>query len=179
MTNPTLQLDGEVLLQQLQLFGEIGAAPEHGCRSRIAFTDAYREGRDALVQWMRDLDLEVRIDQIGNVFGILATADGNADEGALMIGSHIDSVRNAGALDGCYGVLAGLAVVRAYRAAQCLPQRPIVVAAFTNEEGVRYQPDMMGSLVYAGGLSLQAAWDSIGTDGSRLQDELERIAYAF
>ena len=178
MTNPTLQLDGEVLLQQLQQLGAIGADPEHGGRSRIALTDADRAGRDALVQWMRDLDLEVRIDQIGNVFGILAAADGNADKDALMIGSHIDSVRNAGALDGCYGVLAGLAVVRAYRLAHCLPQRPIVVAAFTNEEGVRYQPDMMGSLVYAGGLSLQAAWDSIGTDGSRLQDELVRIGYA-
>ena len=100
MTTPTLQLDGEVLLQQLQQLGAIGADPEHGGRSRIALTDADRAGRDVLVQWMRDLDLEVRIDQIGNVFGILAAADGNANKDALMIGSHIDSVRNAGALDG-------------------------------------------------------------------------------
>lgn len=81
-------------------------------------------------------------------------------------------------LDGCYGVLAGLGVVRAYRMANRLPERSIVVAAFTNEEGVRYQPDMMGSLVYAGGLPIEAALNSRGTDGSRLGDELARIGYA-
>ena len=96
----------------------------------------------------------------------------------LMMGSHIDTVRNAGALDGCYGVLAGLAVVRAYRQAGLRPARAIVVAAFTNEEGVRYQPDMMGSLVYAGGMDVQAALNTVGTDGTRLGDRLARIGYA-
>lgn len=95
-----------------------------------------------------------------------------------MMGSHIDTVSNAGALDGCYGVLAGLAVVRAFRQAGVCPPRPITVAAFSNEEGVRYQPDMMGSLVHAGGLPLQTALDSIGTDGTRLGEELLRIGYA-
>ncbi len=95
-----------------------------------------------------------------------------------MIGSHIDTVKNAGALDGCYGVLGGLAVIRAFRDAGKLPSRPITVAAFTNEEGVRYQPDMMGSLVCAGGLAIETALDMIGTDGSRLGDELKRIGYA-
>lgn len=70
-----------------------------------------------------------------------------------MIGSHIDTVVNAGAFDGCYGVLSGLAVVRAFRKAGIKPSRPITVGAFTNEEGIRYQPDMMGSLVYAGDLA--------------------------
>jgi len=95
-----------------------------------------------------------------------------------MIGSHIDSVRNSGALDGCYGVLAGLAVARAFRAVRRSPARPIAVAAFTNEEGVRYQPDMMGSLVLAGGLALETALETIGSDGTRLGDELARIGYA-
>jgi N-carbamoyl-L-amino-acid hydrolase len=94
-----------------------------------------------------------------------------------MIGSHIDTVRNAGALDGCYGVLAGLAVVRAFRDAGQKPARSIAVGAFTNEEGVRYQPDMMGSLVYAGGFSIADALAATGTDGTRLGDELARIGY--
>ncbi|WP_250889933.1 M20/M25/M40 family metallo-hydrolase, partial [Klebsiella pneumoniae] len=95
-----------------------------------------------------------------------------------MIGSHIDTVVNAGAFDGCYGVLSGLAVVRAFRKAGIKPSRPITVGAFTNEEGIRYQPDMMGSLVYAGGISLKKILDTVGTDGTRLGDELQRIGYA-
>ncbi|WP_044874509.1 Zn-dependent hydrolase [Pseudomonas sp. LFM046] len=169
-------LDGETLLRQIQVLGEIGREAGQPGRTRIALTDADKAARDQLVRWMEELGLEVRIDRIGNLFGTLA---GHRDQQApLMIGSHIDSVANAGALDGCYGVLAGLAVVRAFRDAGQLPARPLTVAAFTNEEGVRYQPDMMGSLVYAGGLAVGEALDRIGTDGTRLGDELARIGYA-
>ena len=174
----TLPLDGDTLLRQIRALGVIGAEPESGGRTRIALTDAEKAGRDQLVRWMQELELIVQIDQIGNIFGTLPAANVGADARPLMLGSHIDTVKNAGALDGCYGVLAGLAVVRAFRQAGVLPHRPITVAAFSNEEGVRYQPDMMGSLVHAGGLQLQAALDSIGTDGTRLGDELLRIGYA-
>jgi N-carbamoyl-L-amino-acid hydrolase len=74
--------------------------------------------------------------------------------------------------------LAGLAVLRALRNAGIVPRRSIVVAAFSNEEGVRYQPDMMGSLVYAGGIDVAQVLDVIGTDGTRLGAELQRIGYA-
>ena len=84
---------------------------------------------------------------------------------------------HAGALDGCYGVLTGLCSARFEL--RGLPRRDAsVVAAFTNEEGVRYQPDMMGSLVHAGGLAVDEALATIGTDGSQLGDELTRIGYA-
>jgi N-carbamoyl-L-amino-acid hydrolase len=95
-----------------------------------------------------------------------------------MIGSHIDTVIDAGIYDGCYGVLAGLAVVDALRAAGFKPARSLAVAAFTNEEGVRFAPDMMGSLVFAGGLSVDRALATIGVDGASLGDELARIGYA-
>lgn len=173
-----LSLNGSTLLRQIQELGDIGRDETDGGRTRIAFTDAEKAGRDQLVSWMRELDLQLEIDQIGNIFGTLPAANGNSDARPLMIGSHIDTVKNAGALDGCYGVLAGLAVVRAFRQASIAPPRPITVAAFSNEEGVRYQPDMMGSLVHAGGLPLQAALDSRGSDGTRLGDELLRIGYA-
>jgi len=172
-----LQLDGARLLEQIRILGELGADPVHGGRTRIALTDAEKAGRDQVVAWMKELALEVRIDRIGNIFGTLPAASGE-DLAPLMMGSHIDTVTNAGALDGCYGVLAGLAVARAYRAAGVLPSRPITIGAFTNEEGVRYQPDMMGSLVHAGGLAVQEALDTLGTDGTRLGDELARIGYA-
>lgn len=174
----SLSLDGETLLRQVQALGEIGAEPEFAGRTRIAFTDAEKAGRDQLVRWMQELDLLVQVDQIGNIFGTLPAAGGSFDARPLMMGSHIDTVKNAGALDGCYGVLAGLAVVRAFRQAGVMPPRPITIAAFSNEEGVRYQPDMMGSLAHAGGLPLQVALDTIGTDGTRLGDELLRIGYA-
>ncbi|WP_419736508.1 Zn-dependent hydrolase [Pseudomonas sp. COR18] len=174
----TLQLDGRRLLRQIRELGQVGVDAEQGGRTRIALTDAEKAGRDLLVGWMRELDLEVQVDRIGNIFGTLRSAQDSGDQRPLMMGSHIDTVTNAGALDGCYGVLAGLAVIRAFREAGLLPQRSISVGAFTNEEGVRYQPDMLGSLVHAGGLSVEEALDSIGTDGTRLGDELQRIGYA-
>lgn len=173
-----LQLNGSLLIQQINQLGQIGADAEHGGRTRIALTDAEKSGRDIVAGWMRDLDLDIQVDRIGNIFGTLRSPQDEGDQRPLMMGSHIDTVTNAGALDGCYGVLAGLAVIRAYRDAGVLPERSITVGAFTNEEGVRYQPDMMGSLVYAGGLSVEAALDTIGTDGTRLGDELQRIGYA-
>ena len=175
-SSPTL--DGPLMIEQLRQLGELGVDHEDGGRTRIALTDDERGGRDLVVTWMRELDLDVRIDRIGNIFGTLRSDSDDGSQRPLMMGSHIDTVKNAGALDGCYGVLAGLAVARAFRHAGIRPQRSITIGAFTNEEGVRYQPDMMGSLVYAGGLSVDEALDTVGIDGTRLGDELARIGYA-
>lgn len=167
-----------VLLRQLNDMGDLGLS-EPGDRSsgrtRMALTDGDRAGRDRLTAWMRELDLDVSVDGIGNVFGVLP---GAADLPPLMMGSHIDTVALAGPLDGVYGVLSGLAVVRAFRKAGVTPPRPLAVAAFTNEEGVRFQPDMLGSLVHVGGLPLETALNIRGIDGARVGDELARIGYA-
>ena len=178
MTTAIISLDADSLLKQIQTLGEVGVEPASGGRTRIALTDADKSGRDLLVKWMRELQLDIRIDGIGNIFGTLNASTEKGNQHPLMIGSHIDTVRNAGALDGCYGVLAGLAVARAYRSAGTSPKRAITIAAFTNEEGVRYQPDMMGWLVHAGGLAIDEALNSVGIDGRCLGDELRRIGYA-
>lgn len=172
-----LTLDADTLLRNIEILGNIGIDSLNGGRSRIALTDAEKLGRDQVVSWMNDLGVLVHIDEVGNIFGILSDQSGNTRQNALMIGSHIDSVYNAGALDGCYGVLAGLAVMKAFLDQKIVPTRPIIVAAFTNEEGVRYQPDMMGSLAHAGGLTAEQVLNTIGTDGTRLGDELQRIGY--
>ncbi|MGK9170400.1 Zn-dependent hydrolase [Inquilinus limosus] len=174
MTSSRPAIDHARLLERLQRLGAIGRGPSDG-PTRLALTDADRDGRDLLVGWMREAGLEVRVDRIGNIFG-LWPAPGADDP--VMVGSHIDTVIDAGIYDGCYGVLAGLAVVEALRQAGAAPARPVAVAAFTNEEGVRFQPDMMGSLVHAGGLGLDAALATIGTDGKELGEELARIGYA-
>jgi N-carbamoyl-L-amino-acid hydrolase len=95
-----------------------------------------------------------------------------------MTGSHIDTVRTGGIYDGNLGVIAGLEVIETLQSAGVEPQRPITVAVFTDEEGARFAPDMLGSLVYVGGLGLEAALDTKAIDGPRLGDELERIGYA-
>ena len=167
-------IESERLLKRLHEHATIGAI-EGGGVCRIALTDADREGRDRLVGWMKQLGMEVRVDRIGNIFGI---RPGRTDCAPVMTGSHIDTVATGGRYDGNYGVMAGLEVVRWLDERRIVTERPLVVAAFTNEEGVRFQPDMMGSLVYAGGYPLQQALDTIGTDGKRLGDELRRIGYA-
>jgi len=170
-------VNSQRLLGRLQELGSIGR-DEAGHLVRLAASDTDKHGRDRLVGWMEEAGLEVAIDRIGNIFGIWAPAVIDTALKPLMLGSHIDTVINAGIFDGCYGVLAGLEVIETLEAEGFDPIRPIVVAAFTNEEGVRYAPDMMGSLVYSGGLDIDAALATIGTDGSVLGEELARIGYA-
>ncbi len=170
-----LTINGERLLERINALGAIGKDAE-GRRTRLVATDEDKAGRDAVVEWMKDADLKVVVDRIGNIFGIWETEE-NKNEKPLMVGSHIDSVINAGQYDGCYGVLAGIEVIKTMQEAGLKTKRPIAVGAFTNEEGVRYSPDMMGSLVYAGGMSTEEALASVGTDGTILGDELKRIGY--
>jgi N-carbamoyl-L-amino-acid hydrolase len=171
-------LSAERLMQRLDAHAAIGAT-EGGGVCRLALTDADRLGRDQLVHAMKQLGLEVRVDRIGNIFGTWFGVDGGRRDAApVMTGSHIDTVATGGRYDGSYGVLAGLEVVRWLAERRVALARPVVVAAFTNEEGARFQPDMMGSLVHAGGLPVEEALAVRGTDGTRVGDELARIGYA-
>jgi N-carbamoyl-L-amino-acid hydrolase len=172
----TLPINAERLLGRLRELGQIGRGGD-GRLIRLAGSDADKVGRDAFVTWVRAADLEVAVDRIGNIFGIWSD-DANTNQAPVLLGSHIDTVINAGIYDGCYGVLSGLEVIETLKTSGYLPARPIVVAAFTNEEGVRYAPDMMGSLVYAGRLPVEQALATVGTDGTVLGKELERIGYA-
>jgi N-carbamoyl-L-amino-acid hydrolase len=125
---------------------------------------------------MRELGLDIRVDRIGNVVATRAGTDSDADP--VMTGSHIDTVRTGGRYDGTLGVLAGLEVVRALDDAGIRTRRPLSVAFFTDEEGSRFAPDMLGSLVYVGGMALEDALDIVAIDGAVLGDELERIGWA-
>ena len=168
-----LRIQPGPLLEQLNTLADIGMTPEGAC-CRLALSDEDRLGRDLLITWMKALKLEVSVDPIGNIFGWRA---GLEDLPPVMTGSHIDTVRTGGRYDGPLGVLGGLEVVRALNEAGIVTRRPIVVAAFTNEEGARFHPDMLGSLVYVGGLSLEEAYASHSVDGKVLIDELTKIGY--
>ncbi len=168
-----LRVDGARLLRRLDALAAIGAIDGGGC-CRLALTDEDRRGRDLVVGWMRELDLAIRIDAIGNVFGF---TPGWQQRAPVMTGSHIDTVRTGGRYDGNYGVLAGLEVIETLRDAGLLPPRPLAVAIFTNEEGARFQPDMLGSLVHVGGLPVAEAHAALAVDGPALGAELARIGY--
>lgn len=168
-----LRIQSGPLLEQLNTLADIGMTPEGAC-CRLALSDEDRLGRDLLITWMKELKLEVSIDPIGNIFGWRA---GLEELPPVMTGSHIDTVRTGGRYDGPLGVLGGLEVVRTLNEAGIVTRRPIVVAAFTNEEGARFHPDMLGSLVFVGGLSLDEAYASHSADGKILIDELTKIGY--
>jgi N-carbamoyl-L-amino-acid hydrolase len=174
MTRANLRIDIQRLMARLDRLAQIGAI-EGGGNARLALSDEDKAGRDLVIGWMRELGLDVSIDAIGNVFG---RRKGRSDLPPLMTGSHIDTVRTGGRYDGNYGVLAGLEVVEVLNQAGIETERPISVAFFTNEEGARFHPDMMGSLVYVGGLSLADALAAKGIDGKVLGEELRRIDYA-
>lgn len=173
---PSSSIDAARLIGRIRELGDIGRDAE-GRLTRLAGSDNDKAGRDRLVAWIEAAGLDVAVDRIGNIFGIWRD-EGNSGEAPVLLGSHIDTVINAGIYDGCYGVLAALEVIETLKERGATPARPIVIAAFTNEEGVRFAPDMLGSLVYAGGLPLETGLATIGTDGSLLGEELERIGYA-
>ena len=169
-----LRIDADRLLERLAVLAEIGTIEgTEGC-ARLALTDEDKAGRDLVVTWMHDLGLDVRIDGIGNVVGTLSGATAGLP---VMCGSHIDTVRTGGRYDGNLGVLAGLEVIETIVAAGVVLHRPLAVAFFTDEEGARFPPDMLGSLVYVGAMALEEALAVTGIDGAVLGDELDRIGY--
>jgi len=172
MTAP--RIDRARLIGRLATFNRIGALPGGG-NCRLALSDEDRAGRDLLGQWMRELGLAVTIDAIGNIIGLRR---GREDTAPVMFGSHVDTVGTGGRYDGLYGVLAGLEACQALNDADYVTRRPLALVAFTNEEGSRFAPYAMGSLVYVGGLSLDDAYAIRGIDGATVGAELRRIGYA-
>lgn len=171
-----LKINEDRLLNRINELGEVGRNDD-GQLIRLALSDEDKQGRDLLISWFEELRLKVEIDRFGNIFATWEE-EHNKEEKPLMLGSHIDSVIDAGKYDGSYGVLSGLETVQTLKENNIKTNRPVTIAAFTNEEGVRFPPSMLGSLVYSGDLNIDKALDTISIDGLRLGDELERIGYA-
>lgn len=170
-----MRINGERLIGNFNALGQTGI-DENNRRSRITGTREDKEGRDFVVSLLNDLNLEVKIDEVGNIFGIWKD-DENGDRGPVMMGSHIDSVIDAGKYDGSLGVIAGIEVIHALMDEGIKPDRPIVVAAFTNEEGNRFPPDKLGSSVYTGAIDKDEYLNKVDADGISLKAALEGIGY--
>ena len=186
--NALARINSARLWDSLMELARIGATPKGGVK-RLALTELDRQGRDLVVGWLREAGCEIRIDAIGNVFGIRPgrrgngfDADGNpaSDPAArpVAVGSHVDTQPSGGKFDGNYGVLAGVEVLRALNDAGLQTERPVAVAIWTNEEGTRFTPVMMGSGVYCGAFGIEHCLAQHDRDGISVAQALATIEYA-
>ena len=169
-----LRIDGERLWDSLMELAGIGATAKGGV-CRLALTELDRQGRDLVIGWARAAGMTVRIDKIGNVFMRRPGRDNSLPP--VMTGSHIYTQPTGGKFDGNYGVLAGLEVVRTLNDHAVATEAPIEIAFWTNEEGSRFVPVMMGSGVFAKAFSLEHAYAATDIAGKTVREELERIGY--
>jgi N-carbamoyl-L-amino-acid hydrolase len=170
-----LAIDGGRLWTSLMEMATIGATPKGGV-CRLALTDLDRLSRALFVRWCEKAGCTVSVDAVGNIFARRPGKDDSRP--AVMTGSHLDTQPTGGRFDGVYGVLAGLEVLRTLNDRGIETEAPVEVAVWTNEEGSRFSPAMMGSGVYAGVFPLAEILDKRGVDGARFGDELARIGAA-
>ncbi|RMX04151.1 Zn-dependent hydrolase [Corticibacter populi] len=174
MSKPLL-INGERLWNTLMEHGRIGGTAKGGV-CRLALSELDGQGRDLFVHWCKEAGLEVRIDAIGNIFARREGTDPSRP--VIAMGSHIDTQPTGGKFDGIYGVMAGLEVLRTLNDKGIQTKAPIEVIAWTNEEGSRFVPVMMGSGVFTGAFTLEHALAATDVDGLAVQDELRKIGYA-
>jgi beta-ureidopropionase / N-carbamoyl-L-amino-acid hydrolase len=170
----TLRINGERLWASLMELAQIGATRKGGV-CRLTLTDLDKQGRDLVTRWAMEAGMTVTIDKIGN--GFMRRAGRNNALPPIMTGSHIDTQPTGGKFDGNYGVLAGLEVVRTLNDHGIETEAPIEVAFWTNEEGSRFVPVMMGSGVFAKAFTLEHAYAAKDTEGKSVKEELARIGY--
>ena len=169
-----IRVNGQRLWDSLMQMAQIGATQRGGC-NRQALTDEDKQGRDLFANWCRDAGCAVSVDEMGNMF---ARRPGrNPDALPVITGSHLDTQPTGGKFDGVYGVLAGLEVLRTLDDAGFETDAPLEVAVWTNEEGARFAPAMVGSGVWAGEMERDEVYAIEDKAGKRFVEELERIGY--
>lgn len=169
-----LKVNGDRLRSTLEEMAKIGATPGGGVQ-RLTLTDEDKQARDLFVKWLKELNLEVHIDEMGNIFG--KRSGKNNDLPPVMSGSHIDSQPKGGRFDGILGVMSPLEALRTLHENNIETERPIVIVDWTNEEGSRFAPAMVASGVWVEALDRNWVYDRTDINGKRFEDELTRIGY--
>jgi len=169
-----LRVDGGRLWSSLMTMAQIGATPRGGC-NRQALTDEDKAARDLLKEWAEAAGCTVTVDEVGNMFA--ARAGTNPAAAPVLMGSHLDTQATGGRFDGVYGVMAGLEVIRVLEDRGIHLERTVEVASWTNEEGCRFVPAMLGSGVVAGAYTREFAYRRQDKSGRSFGAELERIGY--
>lgn len=170
-----LTVNQDRLYQSLMELAKIGATPKGG-NCRLALTELDGQGRDLVVGWFKQAGMQVSVDQVGNIFARRLGRDNTLPP--VMTGSHIDTQPTGGKFDGCFGVLAGLEVVRSLNDQGIETRAPIEVVIWTNEEGTRFVPVMMGSGAFVGKFPVSDVLAARDKDGYSVADELRAIGYA-
>ncbi|MGI9335994.1 MAG: Zn-dependent hydrolase [Gammaproteobacteria bacterium] len=170
-----LQINGDRLWQSLMEMARIGATDKGGV-CRLTLTDLDRQSRDLFRRWCEEAGCTVSVDPMGNMFARRPGTDDTLPP--VGTGSHLDTQPTGGKFDGVYGVLAGLEVLRTLNDRQIETRAPIEVSVWTNEEGARFSPAMVGSGAFAGVFDLDYALARTDHDGKTLGEELTRIGYA-
>lgn len=150
----TPAIDADRLWQSLMDMAAIGATSDGG-NCRLALTAEDQAARALFLEWCTQLGLRYEQDAIGNMF--LRRDGSDSVARAVAFGSHLDTVPTGGRFDGIAGVLAGLEVMRALHDSGTITRAPLELVNWTNEEGSRFRPAMMGSRVAAGTLPLSEA----------------------
>jgi len=174
MGQDKLKIKGKRLQSTLEEMAKIGGTPGGGV-TRLALTDEDKRARDLFVKWLKELDLEITVDEMGNIFG--RRPGKNNDLPPVMTGSHIDSQPKGGRFDGILGVMGALEVMRTLHENKVETERPVVIVDWTNEEGSRFAPAMVSSGVWAGALERDWAYARTDINGKKQGEELERIGY--
>ena len=143
-----MRIDGALLEQRLDELYKIGTEPGGGVY-RPLYGTAWAEAGDCVERWMKKAGLEARRDAVGNLWGRL---DGTEKGKVIVTGSHIDTVRHGGRLDGALGIVAGLTAVEALLKEKGKPRRTLEVVAICEEEGSRFATNFWGSRAIVGAI---------------------------
>ena len=165
----TPSINADRLWQSIMDMATIGPTPEGGS-CRLALSSEDTRARTLLLEWCQPLNLHVEHDAIGNMF--LRREGKEPAAHAVAFGSHLDTVPTGGRFDGVFGVLAGLEVMRALHEADIRTRAPLELVNWTNEEGSRFRPAMMGSRVHAGDMTLEDALAITDDTGTSVADAL-------
>ncbi len=191
MNTDNLRIDGDHLLARLAELAAVGSTGDGGC-CRLALTDEDRAGRDLVSGWMREAGMHARMDAIGNVLGRYEGTQ--AGSPCLLLGSHLDTVRDAGRYDGMLGVVTAIECVQAFADAKRRFPFALEIAVFGDEEGTRFGTTLLGSRALAGsfdpaslaardagGVTLAQALRDFGLDQDRIgtaaKSSAELLAY--
>ena len=170
-----LAINTERLWASLMELAQLGATVKGGV-CRLALTDLDRQARDVFVRWCEEAGCSISVDAVGNIFA--RRAGRNPDLPPVMTGSHIDTQPTGGKFDGCFGVLAGVEVLRTLNDLNIETEAPLEVVVWTNEEGSRFAPCMMGSGVFAEKFSLEETLAKTDAEGVTVGQALNAIGYA-
>lgn len=167
-------IDIKRMKEKFVALAKYGAA-DHGGMSRLALSDADKQARDLFVSWMEAVGLTVTFDDGGNIYGYRAGLEPEAD--AVMMGSHLDTVFEGGQFDGITGVMGALEVLETLNSHSIKTRRPLILVVFTNEEGARFQPALLGSGLATGKFTKEFVYSRQDKEGKLFADELARSGY--